>query len=69
MILLSGALIGDTIERLETRVESRNRQPAVALATAVSVSGAAWFFLWSWGSAGPWTETAEGTDSQHPAPR
>jgi predicted membrane-bound mannosyltransferase len=60
MILLSGALIGDTIERLETRVESPNRQPAIALAVAVSIIGVAWFLLWSWGSAGPWTETAEG---------
>jgi uncharacterized protein (TIGR03663 family) len=60
MILLSGALIGDTIERLETRAWARYRRPAVALATAVAVSGAAWFLLWSWGSAGPWTETAEG---------
>ena len=60
MILLSGALIGDTIERLEVRDWSRYRLAAIALAATVTVAGVAWFLLWSWGSAGPWTETAEG---------
>ncbi|CAN5541521.1 TIGR03663 family protein [soil metagenome] len=56
MILLSGALIGDTIERLEARARSGilPARGALAVGLSIPVVCASWFMLWAWGSAGPW---------------
>lgn len=56
MILLSGALIGDTIERVESRARAGNfpARSALAVGLSIPVIYAGWFLLWSWGSAGPW---------------
>lgn len=55
MILLSGSLIGDTIERLEVRLsEGRLATPGL-VAGGVVLTGVGWFLLWSWASAGAWT--------------
>ncbi len=52
MILLSGGLIGDTIERLEAR------RPAGGLLVGggIVAAGVAWFLLWTRASNGPWME-------------
>ena len=56
MILLSGALIGDTIERVEAWVRDRKvpARTVIALAGTILLTCTAWFLLWSWGSAGTW---------------
>lgn len=61
MIMLSGAFIGDSVERLEARIRDRQPGRAAALAAGGSVVaiGAVWFLLWSWASAGPWIESGE----------
>src|SRR5690606_17243511 len=56
MIMLSGALIGDTIERLELRARLASRAPALMFAGGVAAISVAWFLLWTWGSAGAWAE-------------
>jgi uncharacterized protein (TIGR03663 family) len=62
MILLSGALIGDTIERLEARARrgALNVRRTWKTAAAVAIVSCTWFLLWSWGSAGPWIEEGAG---------
>ncbi len=56
MILLSGALIGDTIERVEARARSGilPARSALILVIGVALACVSWFMLWTWGSAGPW---------------
>lgn len=67
MILLSGSLIGDTIERLEARRAEGRLRLAVLVAGGVVAAGFGWFLLWGWAGAGGWTsEVAPATRTLRP---
>jgi uncharacterized protein (TIGR03663 family) len=56
MILLCGAFIGDIIERLERMRTPASQRASMAFAGSIAIVLAAWFMLWTWGSAGAWAD-------------
>jgi uncharacterized protein (TIGR03663 family) len=60
LIVLAASMIGGGIELLEARARAGllPRGAAWTLILGVPLVCAAWFGLWSWGSAGPWAATA-----------
>lgn len=56
LIVLASSVIGAGIERVEALARAGQLPKGAAVATALGVPlvTAGWYFLWAWGSAGPW---------------
>lgn len=65
MILLAASYAGEAFELLEKRLREcpRLRYSTLGLAAGIPLISAFWFFLWAWGTAGPWEPQIQVLDS------